>query len=67
MAFDAINVPENEFGIHEYTKVVEIKEKEILIAEGVDVDGDGIDNEALSQLSENNEITLQVLKPQRNL
>ena len=25
MAFDTINVPENEFGIHEYTKVVEIK------------------------------------------
>ena len=67
MAFDTINVPENEFGIHEYTKVVEIKEKEILIAEGVDVDGDIIDNEALSKLSKNNESTLQVFETPKKL
>ena len=67
MAFDTINVPENEFGIHEYTKVVEIKEKEILIAEGVDVDGDIIDNETLSQLSKNNQSTLQVFETPKKL
>lgn len=62
IAYDTISVPENEFGVHEYTKVVKINDKEILISEGFDVDGNIIDNNALSQLSEKNESTLQVFE-----
>ena len=67
IAYDTISVPENEFGIHEYTKVVKINDKEILISEGFDVDGNIIDNNALTQLSEKNESTLQVFEtPERS-
>ncbi|MDA9809604.1 OmpA family protein [Flavobacteriales bacterium] len=65
IAYDTIRVPEDEFGIHEYTKIVEIKEKEIVISKGFEVAGSIVNSEDLSQLSKNNESTLQIFEPQK--
>ena len=65
IAYDTIRVPENEKGIQEYTKIVKISEKEIIIKDGVEVGNEIVDNEYLSNLSENNQSTLQGFEPQK--
>ena len=65
IAFDTIRVPENEKGIQEYTKIVLISEKEITIKDGVEVGNEIVDNEDLSNLSENNQSILQGFEPQK--
>ncbi len=65
VAYDTIRVPEDEKGIQEYTKIVQISEEEISISDGVEVGKDIIDNQDLSNLSENNQSTLQGFEPQK--
>ena len=43
----------------EYTKIVQISKEEISISDGVEVGKDIIDKQDLSNLSENNQSTLQ--------
>ena len=65
VAYDTIRVPEDEKGIQEYTKIVQISKEEISISDGVEVGKDIIDKQDLSNLSENNQSTLQGFEPQK--
>ena len=65
VAYDTIRVPENEKGIQEYTKIVQILDEEINILDGVEVGNDIIDNQELNNLANNNQSTLQGFEPQK--
>ena len=65
VAYDTIRVPEDEKGIQEYTKIVQISKEEISISDGVEVGKDIIDKQDLSNLSENNQSMLQGFEPQK--
>jgi len=65
IAYDTIRVPEDETGIQEYTKIVQIFDEEISVSDGVEVGNDIIDSKDLSTLSNNNQSTLQTFEPQK--